>query len=161
MTSVFISYSRKDQPFVRRLFDALKAAGRDAWVDWEGIPPTATWLSEIYSGIDGADTFVFVLSPASLAPEVCAQELAPALGSRKRIIPLVARDVSGQDVRAVSALAPLTTLNWIFCREADDFAAAFGKLRFALDTDLDYWHLSSDLLLRAKKWEGGAKNANL
>jgi len=30
MTDVFISYSRKDTDFVRRLFDALKAQGRGA-----------------------------------------------------------------------------------------------------------------------------------
>jgi len=34
MPDVFISYSRRDQPFVRRL-------------DWEDIPPTAKWWSEI------------------------------------------------------------------------------------------------------------------
>jgi hypothetical protein len=33
MTDEFISYSRKDQGFVRRLFDALKAQSRGSWVD--------------------------------------------------------------------------------------------------------------------------------
>jgi len=31
--SVFISYSRKDKEFVRRLDDELKSRGREAWVD--------------------------------------------------------------------------------------------------------------------------------
>ena len=34
---VFISYSRKDKEFVRRLDEALKRRDREAWVDWEGI----------------------------------------------------------------------------------------------------------------------------
>jgi WD40 repeat protein len=161
MASVFISYSRKDQDFVRRLFDALKAAGRDAWVDWEGIPPTAEWLSEIYSAIDGADTFVFIVSPDSIASEVCGKEAAHALESRKRIIPIVCRPVGAAEVKAIEPLAPLVALNWIFTRAGDDFDKAFEQLRFALDTDLDYWHLSSDLLVRAKKWEEGARNSNL
>jgi WD40 repeat protein len=161
MASVFISYSRKDQDFVRKLFDALKAAGRDAWVDWEGIPPTAEWLKEVYTAIDGADTFVFVLSPDSVASEVCGKEVAHAVESRKRIIPLVCRQVGTAEVKAVESLAPLAALNWIFMRESDDFGTAFEQLRFALDTDLDYWHLSSDLLVRAKKWQDGSKNANL
>ena len=44
MADLFISYSRKDQPFVRRLSDALVARGRETWVDWEGIAPSAKWM---------------------------------------------------------------------------------------------------------------------
>ena len=36
------------------------------WVDWEDIPPTAEWMREVEVAIEGADTFVFVLSPDSL-----------------------------------------------------------------------------------------------
>jgi WD40 repeat protein len=161
MASVFISYSRKDQPFVRRLFAALEADGREAWVDWEGIPPSAEWLAEIYTAIDAANTFVFVLSPDSLASNVCASEVTYAMESRKRIIPLLCRDVSVSAVRSVEKLAQLASLNWIGFRESDDFDWAFSQLRFALDTDLDYWHLASDLLVRAKKWQAGKRNPNL
>ena len=41
---VFISYSRKDTEFVRRLDEALKSRGREAWVDWEDIRPTEEWM---------------------------------------------------------------------------------------------------------------------
>ena len=34
---VFISYSRKDREFVRRLEEALESRGRETWVDWQGI----------------------------------------------------------------------------------------------------------------------------
>jgi len=34
----FISYSRHDEAFVRRLYDALGERERRAWVDWKGIP---------------------------------------------------------------------------------------------------------------------------
>jgi WD40 repeat protein len=161
MASVFLSYSRQDQPFVRRLFDGLTAAGKDVWVDWAGIPPSAQWLEEVFAGIDGADAFIFVMSPDSLVSQTCATEVAHALENRKRIIPLVCRELSAHDVQAVPALAPLTAINWIFFRPSDDFTTAFAMLRFALDTDLEYWHLSSALLIRAKQWEAGTKNANL
>ena len=65
MADVFISYSRKDKDFVRDLHEALAARERDTWVDWEDIPLTAEWLAEIYAGIEGADAFVFVISPDS------------------------------------------------------------------------------------------------
>ena len=65
MADVFLSYSRRDQAFVRRLHAALEAAGKDSWVDWEGIPPTAKWMDEVRAAIDQADAFVFVVSPDS------------------------------------------------------------------------------------------------
>ena len=55
MSDVFISYSRRDIDFVRHLFDQLKARDRDAWADWQDIPPTADWLLwhwYVYSGGD-------------------------------------------------------------------------------------------------------------
>ena len=75
MTDVFISYSRVDQVFVRQLHAALEAAGRGAWVDWEGIPPSAEWLVEIYAAIEAAGAFVFVISKHSVASAVCRQEI--------------------------------------------------------------------------------------
>jgi hypothetical protein len=45
-------------------------------VDWEDIPKGTGWLNEIYAGIEGADIFVFIISPDSLASEVCTQGFA-------------------------------------------------------------------------------------
>ena len=75
---VFISYSRKDKEFVRRLDEALKRRDREAWVDWEGIPPRRHMQKTIYGAIEGADTFIFVLTPDSIASEVCGNEIAHA-----------------------------------------------------------------------------------
>lgn len=47
MAELFISYSRHDAAFVRRLCDALAARQREVWVDWNDIPPTAAWRNEI------------------------------------------------------------------------------------------------------------------
>jgi hypothetical protein len=64
---VFISYSRSDRDFVVSLNDGLQRRERDAWVDWEGIPPTAEWMAEIERAIASADNFVLVMSPASMS----------------------------------------------------------------------------------------------
>ena len=63
---VFISYSRKDTDFVRRLDEELKRRNREAWVDWEGIPPGDTWEKTIYGAIEATNTFIFVLTPDSI-----------------------------------------------------------------------------------------------
>ena len=66
MADVFISYAREEQAFVRRLHEALAARERNSWVDWEGIPPTAEWLNEIYGAIQSAQSLrVFRVCPSS------------------------------------------------------------------------------------------------
>ena len=116
---VFISYSRKDKEFVQRLDDALKQRQREAWVDWEGIRPTEEFMQAIYGAIEGADTFVFVLTPDSVVSEVCGREIAHAATHNKRMIPIVAREVEAKAVPD-----PLAKLNWIFYRDGDDFEKA-------------------------------------
>ncbi len=147
MADVFISYSRKDKAFAQRLDQALAERKRDAWVDWEGIPPTAEWLKEIYAGVEAASAFVMLCSPDSMASEVCGLELAHAVANNKRIIPLVCRDFDAK-------LAPptLARLNWIFLRESDDFELGIGTLLSALDTDFDWVRQHTRVLVRAAEW---------
>lgn len=52
MAEIFISYSRKDRPFVRELCEALVTRERETWVDLEGIPPTAEWWREIDTDLE-------------------------------------------------------------------------------------------------------------
>lgn len=149
MADAFISYSRKDKDLVRALHDALNQRGRDTWIDWEDIPPTAEWLKEIFSAIEAAHTFVFVISPDSVASDVCKQEIAHAAKHNKRLVPIVRSNVDPQHVPEA-----LAKLNWIFFRESDDFDTAFQSLIAALDTDLDWVRAHTRLLTRAIEWDG-------
>src|SRR5512139_4112476 len=94
MASLFISYSRKDINFARKLTDAFKGQNLDFWIDWEGIPPTVDWWKEIQQGIEQADIFLFLISPDSVKSKVCAQEIDHAVKNGKRLIPIVVRDIS-------------------------------------------------------------------
>ena len=47
MAKVFVSYSRKDIEFAKRLTGELQKGDLDFWIDWEGIPPTVDWWKEI------------------------------------------------------------------------------------------------------------------
>lgn len=148
MADLFISYARADQNFVRALSAALEQRQRQAWVDWEGIPPSAEWMAEIEAAIDAADTFLFVISPDALASPVCALELEHAMRRNKRLVPLVRHDAADS-----TAPAALSRLNWIFLREHDDFGAGVDTLIAALDTDLDHVGLHTRYLVRAADWE--------
>jgi|GEM_PF-2669500 len=151
---VFISYSRKDREFVKRLDAALQARGREAWVDWEGIRPAEEFMQAIFPAIEGTDTFVFVISPDSVTSDVCGKELAHAATHNKRMVPIIAREVDAKTVPE-----PLAKLNWVFfCRENDDFNVGVESLISALDTDLDWVHAHTRLLTRAIEWEAKGKS---
>jgi hypothetical protein len=79
MAEVFISYSRLDKVFVHRLGDGLVAHKREAWIDWKDIPLTAEWQQEIFSNIEAADNFIFIISPDSIASTNCKKEIDHAV----------------------------------------------------------------------------------
>jgi WD40 repeat protein len=148
MTSAFISYSRKDTAAARKLTEAFKTQKWDFWIDWEGIPPSVDWRQEIEKGIEESGVFVFLISPDSVHSTVCKEELGHAVQNGKRLIPIVVRDVGQGDVPP-----ELSHLNWIFCRETDDFQSAFEKLVTAINTDYDWVRTHRELQVKALEWD--------
>ena len=153
MASLFISYSRKDIDFARKLTEAFEGQNLDFWIDWDGIPPTVDWWKEIQKGIEEADIFLFLISPDSAKSKICKQEIGHAVKNGKRLIPIVVRDVKGNE-----APPELSHLNWIFLREIDDFQNAFGKLIAAIKTDYAWVQIHRRLQVRALEWGRGNKD---
>ena len=85
MPEVFISYSRRDSDFVARLAAALKTAGRDVWLDVEGIRASEDWKERIFREIHAANTFLFVVSPDSLQSEIANEEVSHAALNSKGV----------------------------------------------------------------------------
>ncbi len=182
MADVFISYSRKDSEFVQRIHGGLVKRNRDIWIDWEDIPLTSNWWREICEGIEGAETFIFVMSPDSVASPICNFEIAHAVQYNKRIVPIVRREVNeaetfarlervklpegareilvDRDLLAVGrqSWAVLARHNWIFFEDDSAFDTTFDKLLNTLDTDLTHVKLHTRLLVRALDWERSKRN---
>src|SRR5579859_4395033 len=182
MADVFLSYSRRDQAFVRQLVAALETHGRAAWVDWEGIPLTADWWQEIRDGIEKADTFVFVTSPNSLQSPICQLELSHALRNNKRLVPLIiappdensafgvlaARNLDentrarleGRDIMALARdnWQAISRHNWVQFDSDAGFEQSFKALVAAIETDLDYVRQHTRLLVRAREWDNKGRN---
>ena len=156
MSDVFISYSRKDKDFVTLLNAALKARDRKAWVDLEDIPATAKWWEKIEGGIEAARAFVFVLSPDSTVSSECGKEIEVAAGAHKRLIPVVCRELGASVVHK-----DLACLNYIFCRDGDDFEAAIDTLLKAVDTDLEWVDAHTHLLQKATEWDRKGRTQSL
>lgn len=155
MAKIFVSYSRRNIDFVKRLTGKLEEHGLDFWVDWEGIPPTVDWMKEIQKGIEEADTFLFIISPDSIASKVCQDELGLAMKNGKRLIPVVAHEIHWNDVPL-----ELARLNYVFMRESDDFDAALVKLLTAIETDYDWAKAHRRLQVKALEWERSNKDAS-
>jgi hypothetical protein len=149
----FISYAREDAAFVRELDAGLKARGKDVWVDWDDIRPSADWSVTIHADIDAAKTFVAILSPELVSSEVCREELAHAVASNKRVVPVLRRDVD----RAATP-RELTAPNWLFCRDGDDIDGFVTRLVETLETDLDWLEEHARLLVRAREWERSGRD---
>src|SRR5688500_18716044 len=147
MAKLFVSYSRKDSVVARKLIDALKSNEQDVWVDWEDIPPAADWLEQIFRGIEGSDAFIFLLSPDSIASEVCNVELKRAALNNKRIIPVVLRDVEPKTTNEI-----IRKLNWTFMREQDNFEEGLAKIKVAIELDLPWVEEHNRLQARALDW---------
>lgn len=148
MTGIFVSYSRKDADVAHQLIAAFKSNGLDVWVDWEDIPPAAGWLDQVLQGIEAADAFLFLISPDSIASEVCNVELEHAHKNAKRIIPIVVRDTDPKATRDV-----IRSLNWIFIRPTDDFAIGLEKIKVAISLDLMWLQEHRRLQVRALEWD--------
>jgi WD40 repeat protein len=156
VSDLFISYSRTDAEFVRRLHKAFEDHGADAWTDWEDIAPSADWMAEIYRAIEGANAFVFVLSPDSVRSEICGRELAHAAAHNKRIIPVVARAVD-PDLVPDPARRP----QWIPFDGHEPFEQSFAKLETALESDPEWVAEHTHWLGRALDWDRNDRNESL
>jgi WD40 repeat protein len=148
MAKVFISYSRKDIDFAKRLTGELQKSELDFWIDWEGIPPTVDWWREIEKGIEESDAFLFLISPDSSNSEVCRQEIEYAAKNGKRLIPIVVQEIDWQETPP-----QLGHLNYIFFNRDDDFQTAINKLKKAIQTDYEWAATHGRLQVRALEWD--------
>ncbi len=84
---VFISYSRRDQPYVTRLVTELHTAGISSWTAGPGRHSPA-WRDEIFPHIANCAVFVVVMSPWSQVADGVAREISFAQSLGKKIIPV-------------------------------------------------------------------------
>ncbi|MEM9484486.1 MAG: TIR domain-containing protein [Cyanobacteria bacterium P01_F01_bin.116] len=145
---VFVSYSRTDSDFARRLNDALQRQGKRTWFDQESIASGADFQQEIYRGIESSDHFLFILSPRSVKSPYCANEVEYAASLNKRIVTVLHRTVD------IADLPPeLAKVQWIdFQGNNRDFAANFQGLILTLDTDPEHLRFHTQLLMQAIAW---------
>jgi hypothetical protein len=65
--TVFVAYAVEDLLMVRRLCEALRAAGCSPWLDKDRLMPGQHWTQSIERAISDADAFVACFSPRSIS----------------------------------------------------------------------------------------------
>jgi WD40 repeat protein len=155
---VFVSYSRADSDFARKLNDNLQIFGKLTWFDQESIATSsADFQQEIYRGIEVADNFLFILSPEAINSQYCADEVEYAAKLNKRMITILYRQVNPQDLHP-----ELAKVQWLdFNRYDGDFGQNFNELVRAIDTDREHVHSHTKWSQRAIEWEQKGRSPDL
>lgn len=87
--TVFISYSRHDVVYAKRLASALKTQGFGVWLDKENLTPgTPDWERAIRVGIARSDAVVYLASPEGYESLYVRSELSIARHRKLTIFPI-------------------------------------------------------------------------
>jgi hypothetical protein len=86
VSSLFISYSRREAPFVDSLLRELEKRELKVWLDYRTLVPGRPWQKQIYEGLVNTEVVLLVVSQESIASKNVAWEWKQALELKKRII---------------------------------------------------------------------------
>lgn len=125
MHKIFISYSRKDIDFVRKLAGDLEKANYDVWWDLTDLRGGDEWVTRIAAAIEESETVLVVLSPNSLQSEWVRKEYTQAIGLHKRIIPIMFAPSP-----VPFALNTINYVNFVSGEYQDNFASLLSALGY-------------------------------
>jgi hypothetical protein len=146
---VFISYSRKDSAaFADDLVLWLQDRGFAPFLDRHDIKPGEPWEARLGALIEQSDTVVFVISPESAKSERCFWEIDKALGSSKRLLPVIYKSVPDGEIPA-----KLRDLQFVRFDTALGMMRPLRELAEALRVDLEWIREHTRLGELAARWQ--------
>ncbi len=152
----FISYSSKDSDFANRLAQALQGSDIEVLLDKKDLHYGEKWNDELTKFVKRADNFIFVVSKDSADSKWCSWELAEAERLKKRVVPVIAKDLNPR--KLPPQLAALHLLSFV---EPNIFADQSLKLVEALRTDLDWIQERTWIDEWATRWEARSRTRTL
>lgn len=87
--NLFISYSRREVPFVNNLVDDLEDHDFNVWLDYRSLIPGTPWAGQIDQGIAELDVILLVVSKAAMDSKYVAMEWKQVLELDKRVVLLI------------------------------------------------------------------------
>ncbi len=85
---VFVSYSRSDSLFVKKVSADLKNLGINIWLDQLDIPLGSVWDLEVEKAVNECSAVLFFASVSSVVSNNALNEVYTALEDNKRVIPI-------------------------------------------------------------------------
>lgn len=149
---IFLSYSRIDREIAEEVAARIRNLGYEVFRDLDDILPTEAWKERLQELIEKADAIVFLLSPSSALSEVCQWEVELAESLKKKIAPIVIKDVEGEKIPKL-----LSRLNYIFATEADRLDNAVSSLNDALSGTAEWLREHTRLSERALTYQRKGK----
>jgi hypothetical protein len=110
---LFISYSRRDFPFVRDFVRSLREAGMDLWLDVANIRGGERWNASIEAALNGCTHCLVIVSPYSMKSAAVAREINFATEHQKAMIPVL--------LQTTPLSEKLQSIQWV------DFRVSFEK----------------------------------
>ena len=126
---IFLAHANEDKPEVIKLYERLKKAGYQPWLDKKNLLPGQNWRTAIRNAIKESQLFIACLSQRSIAKQGFVQrEFKMALGQYANrpansiyLIPLRLNDCQIPDLRQEEYGVNLRDLHWLDYWEADGF----------------------------------------
>jgi WD40 repeat protein len=156
---VFLSYSRTDKDFTRKLALALTGLGYVADFDQSehdpanietGISAEDDWWKRLQDMIAAAEAMVLIVSPHSVASQVCGEEIAYARALGKRVNPVLLAPI---DVDQAPPRLAALNVKLSFTDEGA-FERSLAELAAVLDVDVAWHREGARLSALAVIWDG-------
>ena len=154
MNEAFISYSRRHKPPVFLIDNFLRNNGIETWVDWEDIPAAENYKLVIREGIKNAHTFIYTISPESLASIECRTEIEEAIHFNLRIIPILIEKTDS----IPDEIKDLQIIDFTDESKQDE---QLECIIAAINTDLEYYRTYAQLNRQAEYWKEKGNDEDL
>ena len=159
MTQVFLSSSEKDNAIKEKIRKTLMREGFTVWTNHTDIKTGTAFQEQINKGIEGADNFVYLISPEALQSSYCYLELAHAFATNQRIITLL---IEKTDIELIpSQLQKLQFIDLTEYEDREKYRSSIDKLLKELNSDVAYHESHKVLLVKALKWQQQTHNPSV
>ncbi|MEZ2303144.1 MAG: TIR domain-containing protein [Microcoleus sp.] len=159
MTQVFISYSERDREAMEKIRNSLRRESLTVWTNTTDIQTGEDFQSAIDRGIEQTDNLVYLLSPDSVQSEYVRKEIDYAVSLQKRIIPVLVRETSADEIP--KALQGVQYIDLTDNVKEDDYLLDESQLLKILHQDEAYYNEHKVFLTQALKWERQHKNPSI
>lgn len=89
MADCFITYSSQDEQLARYVHSELATAGVSVFMAGASLQPGDAWSDRIWQELKAAEWVIFLASRSACGSAYVQQELGHALGSSKKLVPIV------------------------------------------------------------------------